>query len=245
MRLKLDDLHPQEVNYEAIPFGFDQKGTGIYSTQNGKRFYLGVQSWLHDCKAKLTFLTTEALISNVLIEAYDKLGRREPITLDLSARCDLFPIKVPLFIDRRATERKITALVDELLSANPNAVVIANSVKKESPEIKTFQRAKGLNGLNENDIFIVVTCLCPDQYAKLNVVGQWLDLPGIIGQYYEDQISQAVGRNTGFRKSEKPTRTVLLCSNRLVKSVLKSCFQDASARVRLQSRRRMPSAYAS
>jgi hypothetical protein len=90
--------------------------------------------------------------------------------------------------------------------------------------------------LDERDVYLIVTCLSPDHYAELNAIGQWLELPTIIRQQYEDEISQAVGRNTGFRKSEKPTKTMLICSNRLAKSVLKSCFQDASARVRLQSR---------
>jgi hypothetical protein len=239
MRLKLDDLHPQEVNYGAIPFGFDQKGTGIYSVKTGELFYLGVQEWLQSCKkrkTRLTFLTTEALVTNVLIQAYEKLWVRNQIVLDLYAPSDLFPIEVPLTIDRKATKQKITTLVDELLAANPNAVIIANGSDTTDPRVLNFQRAKGLNGLEDNDIILIVTCLSPEHYAELNVVGQWLELPGIIRQHYEDQISQAVGRNTGFRQSEQPTKTVVICSNRLAKSMLKSCFQDASARVRLQSR---------
>jgi hypothetical protein len=115
-------------------------------------------------------------------------------------------------------------------------VIIANGSDVTDPRVLNFQRAKGLNSLDDRDIFVIATCLCPNHYAELNVIGQWLELPRIIGQHYEDQISQAAGRNSGFRKSDKPTRTVLICSNRLAKSVLKSCFQDASARVRLQSR---------
>jgi hypothetical protein len=90
MHLNLDDLCLQEVNYEAIPFGFDQKGTGIYSVKTGEGLNLGVQDWLLACKARLTFLTTEAVISDVVTQAYEKLREakqrtRAPIVLDLNA----------------------------------------------------------------------------------------------------------------------------------------------------------------
>jgi hypothetical protein len=145
---------------------------------------------------------------------------------------------VPLLIDKRAAadqsgRPKVTALADEILDANPNAIVIANGIEGSNPRIKTFQRAKGLNDLDENDIFLIATCLSPEHYAVLNAIGQWLELPDVIVQHYADQIAQAAGRNTGFRKSEKPTKTVLICSNRLAKSALKHCFQGSSARVRL------------
>jgi hypothetical protein len=239
MRLKLDDLQPMEVDYEGIKFGFDQKGTGIYSVRNGDLFYLGVQDWIKKCKARLTFLTTEAVITDGIVHVYEKLPVREPIALDLYAPSELLPVEIDLFIDKRAADDrkgsiKISGLLDEILNANPEAVIIANGT--DNPRVLNFQQAKGVNGLEHRDVFVIVTCLCPDHYAELNAVGQWLELPAIIRQHYEDQISQAVGRNTGFRKSEKPTKTVVICSNRLAKSVLKSCFQDASARVRLQSR---------
>ena len=208
MRLNLDGLEAQEVNYEAMPFGYDQPGRGIYSCQNGKKFYLGVQDWLKGCKAQLTFLTTEALVSDALTRIFDgKLSTRDLIVLDLNTAGDLFPIEVPLVTDNRAAadrsgKPKITALAGEILGANPNAILIANGVEGSDPRIKTFQRAKGLNGLNDRDIYVIVTCISPDQYAELNVVGGWLEMPDVIQRYYEDQISQAVGRNTGFRKSK-------------------------------------------
>ena len=79
-----------------------------------------------------------------------------------------------------------------------------------------------------------MTCISPGQYAELNVVAGWLEMPDVIQRFYEDQISQAVGRNTGFRKSKKPTKTILISSNRLAKNVLNECFQENSTRVRLR-----------
>jgi len=95
--------------------------------------------------------------------------------------------------------------------------------------VKTFQRAKGLNGLEDNNVFMIPTWLPPGQYAELNLIAQWLDIQGAITLFYEDQISQAVGRNTGFRKSERPTTTKVICSPRLARRVLAQC----SARIQL------------
>ena len=134
MRLSLDALEQMEVNYDDIPFGFDQPGKGIYSAQNGKRFYLGAQDWLADCNAQTTFLTTETLISHVLIRAFSTTNL---IVLDLDARCDLFPIEVPLLTDKRAAadrrgKLKISALAGEILTADCDAIIIANGIEGTS-----------------------------------------------------------------------------------------------------------------
>jgi hypothetical protein len=182
---------------------------------------------------------SEALVSDALTRIFDgKLSTRDLIVLDLNTASGLFPIKVPYATDNRAAadrsgKPKITALAGEILGANPNAIVIANGVDGSDPRVKTFQRAKGLNGLNDKDIYVIPTCIAPDQYAELNVVGGWLDMPDVIQRHYQDQICQAVGRNTGFRKSEKPTRTMVICSIRLARGILAECFQDSSARIRL------------
>jgi hypothetical protein len=235
MRLNLDDLEPVDVSYDAIPFGFDHSGKGIYAAENGRRFYLGAQNWLEDCKARLTFLTTETLVSRVLVRALANL-----IVLDLNLCCDLFPIEVPLVIDKRAGANqtgklKISALADEILGANANAIVIANGVARTKPRTKKFQRAKGLNGLEDRDVFIIPTCIASSEYAQLNVVGRWLDAPDVISLFYEDQISQAVGRNRGFRQSRKSTKTAVVSSNRLARMVLQKCFVGSHVRIRLVS----------
>ena len=155
----------------------------FYRRENGRRFYVGIQAWLKDCHARLTFLTTEALVSNVVITVFNKLHRLL-LVLDLNARCGLFPVEVPLQIDKRAAKDRagrpnITALADELLAASPDAIVIGNGIGRSDPRVKTFQRAKGLNGINENDVHIIATCISPEQYSELNVVGQWLALPRV------------------------------------------------------------------
>ncbi len=245
MRLDLGVVNAREVNYDALPFGCDQPGKGIYSAQNGRRFYLGMQGWLKQSMAHLTFLTTETWVSEVLARILDhEQSTRDLIVLELNPSCDLFPVEVPLVVDGRAAmdrqgKPKIRALAEEILRVNPRAIIIANGTKLPDPRVKTFLRAKGLNGLNDNDIFVIPTFLSPEQYAELNVIAGWLDIPDAIQRFYEDQISQAVGRNTGFRSSKRPTKTVLICSNRLAR-MLRACFRDSAARIRLTTSKTKP-----
>jgi hypothetical protein len=59
-------------------------------------------------------------------------------------------------------------------------------------------------------------------------MGNWLGIPNIIQAYYQDQINQAVGRNRGFRQSSgRETKTVLITSQRLWKSVLSRLSNNA------------------
>jgi hypothetical protein len=92
-------------------------------------------------------------------------------------------------------------------------------------------RCKGRNDLIDKDIYIVMTHLAPDQYADLNVIGQWLGIPNIINLFYMDQINQAVGRNQGFRQSnQRETKTVLITSKRLFHSVISKCCSEEGSR---------------
>ena len=130
---------------------------------------------------------------------------------------ELFPISVPVCIDKRASGRRAADLAREITEANPNAVVICNGVK-DNDRVLTFQKAKGANHLADRDIYIIVTHLNPEHYAQLNVVGQWLEIPDVIELYYHDQISQAVGRNRGFRDTGNGRKTVVIASSKLAQS---------------------------
>jgi hypothetical protein len=160
-------------------------------------------------------------------------SRDELYVLDLHVNSEPFPIEVPLRLDARAARQKVTVLAHEIVGKNPNAIVIANGVKCPHQRVKNFMLAKGLNGLDDRDVSIIVTYLNPVQYAELNVIWGWLAIPDVITLFYEDQISQAVGRNTGFRKSQKATKTEVICSAPFDRGVLKKCFGDSSARIRL------------
>ena len=118
-------------------------------------------------------------------------------------------------------------MAQEIIASNANAIVISDMVRGVD-QVMNFQSMKGVNGLEANDVYIVVTCLSPAKYAELNVIGRWLEIPNIIQKYYQDQINQAVGRNRGFRQSrDRKTKTALISSRRLWKSVLSGLLNDA------------------
>jgi hypothetical protein len=99
--------------------------------------------------------------------------------------------------------------------------------------VLTFQRMKGQNGFADKDISIILTCLNPEKFAELNVIGQWLGIPDVIDRHYDDQLNQAVGRNRGFRLSDKrSTTTQVITSPRLWQQVLRN-RQDRPRRVQL------------
>jgi hypothetical protein len=108
---------------------------------------------------------------------------------------------------------KVSAIAREIMNSNGNAVVVSDGVD-ENIGAMTFQKMKGRNDLADKDVFIILTSLAQEMYARLNVIGQWLGISDIIGLHYQGLINQAVGRNTGFRQRDG-TKTVVICSHRL------------------------------
>ena len=249
MRIDLEVLEKKAVDFEFAKFGYDNKTdgdgnkSGIYRDTNGSVFYLGPKAWLRDSKSRWTFLTTEPLVISVLERVYkkvraenirntetsqeaDTVRKTRPFVVRLDNMPDIYPLKVPVFIDTRASAETISALSREILAANKNAVVVADGIKeKDDSRTMSFQKMKGRNDLTTNDVLIILTSLAPAVYAKLNVIAQWLNLPNIIDQHYQGLIDQAVGRNTGFR--QKPnTETVVVCSDRLWKDVISKLHRN-------------------
>ena len=230
MRIDLQSLLPIEVDYDKIPFGFDNKDDGIYRSQHGKRFYIGPQTWMLNSGTQWIFLTTEDLVSEVISVAYEKL--RQPWLLH---RCDLdradgiYPLTLPVFLNPKAKKTALRDLVEEITAANPNALIIADSVKHK--QVVNYMTMKGSNAFNEADVFIVLTALNPDVYALLNATGIFLDRCDVVALHYGDQLSQAAGRNSGFRTSDRETMTAVVVSNRLWKSVVRNI--GLTGRVRL------------
>jgi hypothetical protein len=147
----------------------------------------------------------------------------------------VYPIRVPVVFDRRAAadrvkEEKVSELAREILGSKPNAIVIADAVAEDvkSERVFTFQGAKGVNGLEDRDVYVIVRNLHPEKYAELNVLGQWLERTDVIDTFYADQLNQAVGRNRGFRDNGKGTKTVVITSLRLWAKVLERMVGGAS-----------------
>jgi hypothetical protein len=232
MRVDLDRLRLVRVDYAMIKFGHDSEQRGIYGGRHGDEYYIGPREWVLNTTARNTFLTTETVTADIVQKAFTRSCR-----LNLTNVPGVYPLKIPIYLDKRAgadrkDQQKVSALTQEILSANPNAFVISDGVHGIDG-VTTFQSMKGLNGLEDTDVYIVLTCIAPEKFAELNVIGQWLGNDEIVEDFYQDQICQAVGRNRGFRESTtRQTKTAVIASPRLWNSVL-SKLQNRMPRVQL------------
>lgn len=224
MRVRLSSLEKVAVDFDFAPFGGDKTESGIYRRTNGTPFFLGVQEWVFSSVGNRTFLTTERLMAEVVRGVYRKCpileeGRRKTRLMCkyVEPPPELFPITIEVFVETRANAKGVAELASEITGANPNGFAICNGVKGND-RVLTFQRAKGANDLADRDIYVVVTHLHPDHYAELNVIGQWLGISDVVELYYRDQISQAVGRNRGFRDTGNNRKTVVITSMKLGRS---------------------------
>ena len=73
MRLDLSTLELIEVDFDAIPFGYDNTASGIYRQRHGDKYYIGPKPWLTENPAEFTFLTTKSLVAGVIPGAFPKL----------------------------------------------------------------------------------------------------------------------------------------------------------------------------
>jgi hypothetical protein len=68
------------------------------------------------------------------------------LRLDLEDVSGIYPLQVPLYIDRRAAadrgKPKVSELATEIVTADSNAVVISNGVEDQVERVITFQKAK-------------------------------------------------------------------------------------------------------
>ncbi len=238
MREDFDRLGLYSVDYGKITFGHDAAERGIYGSRHGDEYYLGPRRWLFDAASQNTFLTTEKFVADIIEKAIRQANETAgPHRINLTDIPGIYPIKVPICLDRRAGAdrnecEKVSALAREIVRENPSAFVISDGVSGVE-SVKTFQSMKGLNGLEDRDVYVILTSLAPEKYAQLNVIGQWLGQGNVIQEFYQDQINQAVGRNQGFRKSaNRQTTTIAVASPRLWNSVLAK-MQNEAPRVQL------------
>ena len=211
MRTDFSALSIQKVDFTAIPYGTDNKPSGLYGRTSGLEFYLGLKTHFFDDSVRWIFLTTEEVPARILTELYARANRNLP-TITLDDIPELFPIRIPVQIDPRAATSRKNALVRDL-NARGYEVIADKAV-----EAINFQSMKGRNDLSDSDLAIVPNFLHPDEYAQLNAIGVWLNIPEITSLHHQDQINQAVGRSKGFRDRGK--RVVVICTNKFWKSEL-------------------------
>lgn len=216
--LDLNTLDRVQVDFWAQPFGRESSSRSIYRSWHQTPFYLGVKRWPFAGSARITYLTTEAFTTEAITSVYEKASE-QLFKLELDDLPPLYPIYMPVVKDKRARAQQIQELAKEILASSDTTVVIADRLGELKGErAMTFQGMKGHNGLSDKDVYIVVTFLAPEVYAELNVLGQWIGQPDTVAKYYAAQISQAIGRNTGFRQHQG-TKTAVVISDGLLRLV--------------------------
>jgi hypothetical protein len=216
-----------QVDYFAQPFGRENSPKSIYRGKHGSSYYFGAKRWpSSNDSTKWIFLTTESFTTEAIAALYEaKLGR-PLLRLELDNLPGVYPIDVPVVKSKKAKAEKIQELASEILASSDGTVVIADGLGVVKGErARTFQGMKGYNGWPDKDVFIALTFLAPEVYARLNALGLWLRLEDTIAKYYAAQLSQAVGRNTGFRK--KPgTKTVVVATDGLLRLIQSKSLPD-------------------
>ena len=230
--LDLKSLERVLVDFDKQPFGRENSIQAIYRDQHQTPYYLGIKRWPFSGSARITYLTTERFTTEAISAVYAK-AKRPMLTLQLDELPGLYPIGIPVSKDRRAKAQRIEELAREILASNDAAIVIANGVGQlKDDRALTFQKMKGSNEHAEKDVFIIVTFLAPEVYGKLNVLGQWIGEPDTVAKFYAAQISQAVGRNTGFRQ-KVGTKTVVVATSGLLR-LIQTKLARFAPRVRLE-----------
>jgi hypothetical protein len=232
--LDLAHFERVQVDYFAQPFGRENSQKSIYLSRHGNTYYFGAKHW--PCSSDSTnwiFLTTERFTTEAIAALYESKLGRPLLRLDLDNLPGVYPVDVPVVKNKKARAEKIQELASEILASGNGTVVIADGLGSMRGErARTFQGMKGYNGWSDKDVFIALTYLAPEVYARLNALGLWLRLDDTIGKYYAAQLSQAVGRNTGFRK--KPgTKTVVVATAGLLR-LIQTKLARFAPRVRLQ-----------
>jgi hypothetical protein len=182
MSVDLDVLKLVRVDYTKIKFGHDCEERGIYGVRHGDGYYIGPRDWVLNTTSRNTFLTTENVGANIID------GCCGSYRLNLIQVPGIYPLKIPTYLDRRASagrkdQKRVSALATEILAADSNATIISDGVEGVDG-VKTFQSMKGLNGLEERNIYVIATCIAPERFAELNVIGQWLGNSEIIADFF-------------------------------------------------------------
>ncbi|MGY3449496.1 hypothetical protein [Bradyrhizobium sp. USDA 4353] len=231
--IDLSHFEQVQVDYSSQPFGRENTAKAIYRSQDAKTYYFGSKRWLTSDKTRWVFLTTESFTTEAIVELYRSKLNRPLLRLTLDDLPGVYPVNVPIVKHKHANAQGIQKLAAEILASDDRNVVIADKLNELKGErARTFQGMKGYSGWSEENVFIVLTYIHPEVYGRLNAVGSWLQIEDTIAKYYAAQLSQAVGRNTGFRKTPG-TKTVIVTSPGLLR-LLQTKLGRFAPRVRLQ-----------
>ncbi|MEQ8862811.1 MAG: hypothetical protein RIC54_05315 [Thalassobaculum sp.] len=198
--------HTVTVDPSVAPFG-SASDVDMYASCEGLEYYVKPKSWPRRLGGRITVLTTEALVGEVIQKLHDKPTKGGSFRVWSMHQAPGFPVTdVPVIIDERASKQKIEGLCSEFLTKSQNAVVISNNLKNTNDPVIRYgvnafshQSARGSNDLIKNDILTVLTYLSTDLYSKLCVVASRFRVEDIVTKYYRDTLFQDLGRNRGMR----------------------------------------------
>lgn len=222
-----------QVEFASQPFGRENSSKAIYISQDGKPYYFAAERWPAADSTSWIFLTTERFTTEAIAALYKLKFNRPLLQLNLDDLPGVYPVDVPIVKNKDANAQGIQKLAKDILASNDRNVVIADRLNELKGErARTFQGMKGYSGWSDENVFVVLTHIHPEVYGRLNAVGRWLRLDDTIAKYYAAQLSQAVGRNTGFRK-RPGTKTVVVASAGLLR-LIQAKLARFAPRVRLQ-----------
>ena len=192
---------------------------GMYKAKNGCLFGIAERDWIKNLTCPKIFITAEDLMGKI-VRAVVPANRL--IECRLAPVPGIHPVQTPVIFDNRARRDRPDregreALVTEILDNDENGIVICNGIEANG-RVVNYTNMKGVNDLCDNDIYIIMTMLSDDHYAALNTLGQFIGETNIITIYYRDLVSQAIGRNTGYRDSGNGRQAVIIAGANLIRA---------------------------
>ncbi len=191
------DIIEIDVSVER-PFDIDNK---LYDQCGGMKYYLKSKEWWSGFP-KVTFLTTE-LLPTILAR------RVIPDLTILDFTVEISKSTVDLKLDKRCRRGSIGDLEAEIRESNPEVVIIGNMMA----DAISHMASRGLNSLENRDIFAVYTWPSLPQFAELAAINTKFGLRDAIRLTYVDTFNQTSGRNRGFR--DQGRQHVAMMSSRL------------------------------
>ena len=103
------------MDFDKIPYGNDNKPNGIYRVKHGDEYFVHINPvFFEGEKTRWTFLTTESLVSELLNKVY-QIKNKRLVQVHLEQVPGVLPVSVPIERETRASARKLSVLVRELL----------------------------------------------------------------------------------------------------------------------------------
>ena len=157
MRFNLEKLKAVQVDFDEYPFGSDNTEDGLYRRLSGRKYYVGARDWVHRSNARFAFLTTEALMAEVVSAVFRKDVGKPLFRIDADNIPSIYPIQVPVVFDHRANKKGIRSLAKEILEGKPRSRDYRRHGRKDGSGhnvsgCKRSKRSEGKGYLDNSDL---------------------------------------------------------------------------------------------